>query len=416
MCGGCISRPSWNRRAFLRTLSSCGAALALMGSQAPSVAASTDDISDRGKSRSLFADGTRATPWLNFSMPDLRRIILAGCINGVPAQVMLDTGAGSFAISQAFAARLKMPTSDRFQVAGLTHEAHGLHLGGVQVAFANMRLDVPIAAVFDFSDLAAATHQTVDAILGRDLFESAVVDIDFERTRLQIRDPQGQTMAEHATEVPLRHGAFGLRELPISIEGHAPIQALLDLGADRPIYISPAYAKDQNLLAGRRLSTAMSTGIDGAGISQLAVVDRLKVGHAIFRELPMEVPARWAQRVPAVVGIPIFRRFRLVLDFPHDRLGLVPSRLIAQPFRKDRVGIGAVRVGDHLMIVHVASGSPAEAAALRVGDEIVAIDGRRLNAEFFEHYTQQGSRPAGTQVHFELSTGAEIAITLADYF
>jgi predicted metalloprotease with PDZ domain len=66
--------------------------------------------------------------------------------------------------------------------------------------------------------------------------------------------------------------------------------------------------------------------------------------------------------------------------------------------------------------MHVASGSPAELAGLRVGDEVIAINGEMLGPEYFKNHPSEGTKPVGTVSVLTLSTGSKVKVVLADYF
>ncbi len=165
---------------------------------------------------------------------------------------------------------------------------------------------------------------------------------------------------------------------------------------DRPLIVAPAYAADRKILADKRISTTLSSGVAGVEEGRVAVLTELSIGGILFPQVPFEVPGGWTFENPAIIGMPVIRRMRMVIDFPHDRIRAVPdARLILQPFRKDRSGLGAMRLPDRLRIVHVAEGSPAAAAGLHAGDEIIAIDDHALDADYFRKHPRDGSRPAG---------------------
>jgi hypothetical protein len=364
-----------------------------------------------------FHDATSTTPWLPFHMPNLRRIVLPGKINGAAANIILDSGVGTFVIDEALAARLHLRKTGAARAVGITDTAGGTRVSGLTVDFGAMTLTIADAAAYDLRALSSAMYQPIDALLGRDVFEALYVDLDFANTRLRFCTPGQAEPIPNAAKIALTRSAFGLRTLPVSVAGQPAIPATFDLGADRALYLSADYVAERGLLADRKWSTALSAGVDGASVSRVVVMDRVRVGPYVFRRVPVEIPATWAHRVPAFVGFPIFRRLRLAVDFPNECLFAANDpQLTPQPFRKDRAGFGARRMGDHLEVVYVADGSPAAEAGLSVGDEIVAINGHKLNARYFAHFRQNGSQPAGTHFDFTLATGARRRITLADYY
>jgi len=81
--------------------------------------------------------------------------------------------------------------------------------------------------------------------------------------------------------------------------------------------------------------------------------------------------------VHGLLGYSFMRRFRLVIDYPHQVLWLesVPHTYDERPYEYTHVGIQLERRGTALSVVGIASGSPAALAGIKRADEIVAIDG-----------------------------------------
>jgi hypothetical protein len=364
-----------------------------------------------------FERGAKATSWLKFEMPDFRRVIIAGRINGLPAQFLLDSGVGGLVIDKDFAAALKLRSVGGITGVSLMGRAHGEVVEGVLIAFDNLTIHTPSASIYDLTPFIGVLNEPVAALLGRDVFDSLIVDIDFENQRLAFRDRHYKGGLPGGMELPLSRDSLGLRGLPVSIEGRPTIQATCDFGSDRPLSLSPAYVSEQQLLANKRSSTAMTAGATGLEVGQVAVVSDVAVGQIIFHDVPIEVPNAWIFEDQAIIGVPILRRMRMTVDFPHDRVSVLPNHSAAKlPFRKDRSGLGAKRLADRLQIVHVAAHSPAEAAALRVGDEIIAINDEKLDPEYFKKHPRDGSGPAGTNLYLTLANGSKVTLTLADYF
>jgi hypothetical protein len=373
---------------------------------------------DQGQETSFTFDGSaKSTGWLDFDMPDNRHIVLAAELNGVSVEILLDSGVGGLVLDKEISDKLGLKARHAFTGIGVTGTAQGAVAQGVIIALGNLTVRAPQTTIFDLSRISAVAGRPIVAIVGRDLLGPLIVDIDFPHKRLAFHDGRDGLEPQGGTTVPLTRGSFSLREIPIAIEGHDPIQAIFDLGSDTPIYLSPAYVARVDLLSGKRTSTSLSAGVEGTQENEVAVVEKVKIGDTLLYAVPIEVPQKWEQQAFAFVGLPVFRRFRLIIDYGHDRLTIVPDRdTVSEAFRKDRSGIGAIPSDNHLTITHIAAGSPAEAAGLRVGDEITAINGRKIDAEYIRSKPREGSKPAGTKFNLTLKDGKDVSFVLADYF
>jgi membrane-associated protease RseP (regulator of RpoE activity) len=155
----------------------------------------------------------------------------------------------------------------------------------------------------------------------------------------------------------------------------------------------------------------------------VATLKSIAVAGIPMTAVPSEFPdaadnAMNSDQTAGNLGLPIFSRFRLITDYPHNALWLIPDTSeLAQPFGKNRSGLLGFPAVDRMKVLFVAPGSPAEKAGWKEGSEIVAVDGHRIDADFAasvqSHWSQQ---PAGTVVTLTLADGTTQQLILADYY
>jgi predicted aspartyl protease len=361
--------------------------------------------------------GDDSANWLPFSIPDGRHIVMSASINGIDSELMIDSGASDFALSSSFATQLGLVTTGHVIASGVTGRSMGRVVQSPLISIGGITIRPAVTNVFDFEQLSALAGRPITAVIGRDLFRRFVVDIDFGNSRIAFHSGRIAERALMAHQLSLLQQGHGNRSIPISIGGREPIQAIFDLGSDTALYLSPDYAKRQELLHGKRQSTSLSAGVEGTEQNTVAVLDQIDLAGSVLKNVPVEIPQRWANPVPAVVGLPILQRFRLVIDFSDGHVSFIPNeRTIDLPFRKDRSGIGAQRLGNSLRVVFVVPGSPAEAAGLKRGDTIISINGKPLDDEYFKARPHEGSKQSGTLLRLTLGNGSIIELRLADYY
>jgi predicted aspartyl protease len=116
--------------------------------------------------------------------------------------------------------------------------------------------------------------------------------------------------------------------VPVSINGHAPVDLILDTGATLTC-IDTAFAR-QLALPERRMAIGMAVGIGAAGRVRLHAVDSLRVGNAVARKLTVCAMDLRALRplgrdVHGLLGLNVLRNFRVTLDFKRQVLRLAPA-------------------------------------------------------------------------------------------
>jgi len=332
----------------------------------------------------------------------------------VPA--VLDSGSVSICIDSEFAAEVGLTPSSPTKAAGLTADVAVAWVALPAVSVGGRTIRDSTAMAIDLAVISGAMSRRIYLVLGQDFFRDAILSIDFAAQTLEFRPPSAPFEPGLWLQ-DLRVSPHGRLYTRASVEGRPPVDAMYDLENNAPVTASPAFAAASGLLLHRPVSKVASVGGEGMSISSIATLKSITVAGRVLREVPVEIPIQWNQAAPIVIGSPVWRRFENVIDLPHRRLGLKPNATgFDRPFAKDRSGIGAQRLSDRLRIVFVAPGSPAEAAKLSIGDEVIAIDGVPISPEFYARRPRPGAETAGTLETLTLSAGRTVEIRLKDYF
>jgi hypothetical protein len=361
-----------------------------------------------------FDAGRTDSGWLDFELFSQRRLFVPASIKGRPVVAMLDSGAEVTVVDRAFAQSIGLTGEGGVTAVGTGGEETVAMARGVDIRLGGATLNGLTVAIMDLAPIAQALGRPVPVLLGKEMMNQAIADIDFPARRIRLIAPEVFTPAKDAVMLPLTP-INGLRALPIALEGGAPVLAMFDLGNGSPLAVYPGYAAEARLKEGRRSSSAMSGGVGGAAPAQLVSLKMISIGGHVFENVPTTLRGGggvWARdEAAANVGLPIFSRFRLMIDFGADRLFLSPGPDMKSPLPRDRSGLNTVVRDGKRVVRFVAPGSPAAAGAWKAGDLIVDIDGRGLDPE--NHW---GEGAAGRTVALTLEGGERRSLTLADYF
>jgi membrane-associated protease RseP (regulator of RpoE activity) len=145
--------------------------------------------------------------------------------------------------------------------------------------------------------------------------------------------------------------------------------------------VTPAFAEEQELLRGH----AHSQRLSGRFTETVVSVDHLSFAGIDFPQTPIalipdsEVPPA---SIAGGVGLPLLSKFRLIIDYSHNRLYAIPDdAAIKNPIEKDRIGLVLDKKSmDTFTVAFVAPNSPAEAAGFKKGEKITLIDGKPLTS------------------------------------
>jgi hypothetical protein len=268
----------------------------------------------------------RPTIWIRFEPRLGDQVYLPVRLDGHPITALLDSGASQSVIDTAYAASIGLKGHGAFANNGANGRETSGHIDGTRLEVGDLTLRRLTLATLD---LGTTLGPSRPMILGEEIFNQAVVDIDFARRRVAFRDPTHFIAPRGAIEVPLiRDG--DLRLVPASIEGGPPALFEFDLGAAGTVVLSPAYARGAHLLDGRPTSQGTIFGVGGNGTETRAVLRELTFAGIGFGGIDAHFPQTWpsgtfSDRVKGVLGAMVLSRFHLIVDYPHDRLYAFPN-------------------------------------------------------------------------------------------
>ncbi|MCR5875105.1 aspartyl protease family protein [Phenylobacterium sp. J426] len=285
--------------------------------------------------RTVF-DAEPSTPWIPLPR-DARLIEIEGRAAGHPVRIVVDSGAQFSAIDRTLAQALELP-----QAATLPMLAYGVsgqpsltHTVRFDLALEGLAVQGMRAAVLDIAGLAAATGREFHMLLGRDVLRELVLEADFPRDRVRFHRPEAYRPPPDARPVALKL-VGGAPMTPVSVEGSAPVDVLVDTGASGVLALSTEAARSAGLLApGRRVDSAHSVSLGGISLDQLVRAETVEAAGLTLRGVDVQIYAPSAKGAipPGLLGSGLFRRYRMALDLDGGRLFLIPAAasLVREP-------------------------------------------------------------------------------------
>ena len=345
------------------------------------------------------------------------RIFLNGRVNGTETPMILDSGAGVTTIDRNFARQIGLKKGIPLTAQGVGGRTQGELVQDVTIEVGNLKLSGVSVAVLDLDPIEKAIGRPMPVILGHELFMNSVVGLDFDDRLLTLSPASGFSAPAGATEVRLKHEGT-LHFLPISVDGHAPVEAALDLGNGGALSLSREYQDSVPDLAKLHYAVGLSGGVGGLHETKRVSMPSVEIAGFTFNDVPADLGSvpEGPYKGRANAGIQLFKPFYLTLDLGHDRLWLKRTPK-APVFTKDRAGMFVVLEDDHFNVLHVTPGSPAEKAGFKKGDKLTSIGGEQVGAGFYASKEANWSRlPAGTKVAVTKADGQTVTLTLADYY
>lgn len=247
------------------------------------------------------------------------RPFLAITINGERATALLDSAAEMTMLDDDFADRLGLAATGGATAHGSGAQAMAARFADhVAIVAAGTTLDQRVA-ILDLGEVSSRLlGRNVDMLLGRELFDSARLRIDYRAGTIERFDG-----APGGVRLPLGEHR-GIPTVPASVEGQEPVQAVFDTGNGTQVLIGRAYAERIGLTAPERIVERRSGGgLGGARDRDIVVLRELSVAGRTFRDVRAAIdPGATASDLN--FGTAILRHFRVVTDFPNRSIWLEP--------------------------------------------------------------------------------------------
>jgi predicted aspartyl protease len=344
------------------------------------------------------------------------RLVIPVTVNGHRTEAMLDTGASLTTLDRAYARSIGLPEGFRIDGKGTGGTVQAELVSGVNLVVGATQLKNMSIGVMDLSAITHGLGRSMTVVLGRDFFNSAVISIDWAESALQIHAPAAFAASGNSVALTLtRKGPFNT--IPVSVAGGTPIEALFDLGSDGALDLPRSYWGTRPELANLRWAEMRRGGVGGLTPARGVTMPEVSLAGRKFKSVPTLLSDAGNDDDPtqmANVGIQFLKQFKVDLDLGRDRVFLAP-RIDPPGFDRDRSGARFDLVGDRLKAAFVSPHGPAAQAGLKTGDEIVAVDGLKVGADFYQHRDWTRG-PGGQTVTLERVDGSIVKIALADYF
>jgi predicted aspartyl protease len=247
----------------------------------------------------------------------------------------------------------------------------------------------------DFVSLEKVLGIPVHGVIGHEFFKLNPVKIDYDRNIITFYKSSA-----------LKRRPFGFKKLKIEINNSKPYirsvvhqsdgstlhaKLLIDTGANHSLLLNPE-TTDDIFIPEEVLESDLGTSLGGDLSGVIARVPKLRIGSLSFKKLTASYPdaTDFSDIIietgrQGAIGSDILSRTKLIFDYPRERLYYRRGEKYRAPFEFDMSGITLrmLPTSDKRFYVHqLREGSPADKAGVRLGDEIISVNG--IPIEFWE--------------------------------
>lgn len=310
--------------------------------------------------------------------------------NSRPLSFVFDTGDKVAIVDLARAKELGLDLHGQVHVGG----AGSGQLAGSQVRDANWTLpglegfSQPVVLALPFDRLASRFGHDFDGIIGGDFIKKFVVEIDYQARVLRLHDRDAFTYSGAGESIPIRFTSQGypIVETEVTPIGGTPVKTacVLDIGSGSSLALHSPFVTQHRLLDAN-LQTIRAIGAGGAGgqtVGRIGRVSELKIGKF---KIPNPTVLFSQDKAGALanpslggnIGQQIASKFRVFLDYAHERIILEPASTFSEPFERAHSGMALVAEGPDFTIfrvMDVLEDSPASEIGLQKDDLLLKVN------------------------------------------
>jgi predicted aspartyl protease len=304
-----------------------------------------------------------------------------------PLNFIFDTGAGGTIISARTAASLGIVGDETVSREGATGIAEIIRSTDHIVDVGELRFKDVTLGIAELDHIEKRFGMPIDGVIGWEILSQYAVRVNYDTMRIEIYDNNKFDYDFGDSGYPLEvQGTTIFTNVTVTFKSGNTFtgKVLVDTGSGGTINFNTPFTEENDLLAGmdtyyERETTSLSTERSHVYTTMLA---NLNIGHYEFYALPANIAIAetgalsWSGPM-GILGNEVLKRFNMFIDLQQKRMSLEPNRLYHEMFEVNCSGLESVTddTFQKVIVDHVYAGSPAHEAGLKVGDEIVQING-----------------------------------------
>jgi hypothetical protein len=354
-------------------------------------------------------------------------IIIPVKINdSTPLNFILDSGVRNTLVTRLnFTDSLNLNSANKIEIRGLGtgYEVEALHSSGNTMYMPGIKGDNHQVYVLmeDIFNLSQRMGMPVHGIIGYDIFKNFIVKINYSSQVLTLYRPDVKLKKKRKAE-----------EFPLFIEGTKAyvygnvrqqngdtlkVKLVLDTGASHALSLYLP-TNEKLALPTKVMEAYLGRGLGGDIHGKIGRVDAFSLGRYELTDLPTSFPDEEAIKHALNIanrngnlGSEILNRFTVVVDYPNNKLTLIPNSKFKKPFNYNLAGFEVTTPlpGTNLYIVsNVIDNTPAKLVGLEPGDQILYINGAECkNMKLSELLDMMDSKP-GRKIKLRLKRDQKV--------
>lgn len=262
----------------------------------------------------------------------------------------------------------------------------------------------------------------VHGILGYDIFNHFVVEINYDRNFLVFHDPlqyKYKKQKRNETRLPLyisKSKTYINVEIVQNDGNKIKTKLLLDTGASHSLWLN-IQSHPLLKIPEKTIRNYLGSGLNGDIYGRIGRLQQLQIGKNILKDVIISYPdsiaivnALGLDERNGSMGGEILKRFNIVMDYDNKLISLRKNDFFDFEFNYNMSGIEIIAPFpgvNYYKIYQIREGSPAEKAGLKVGDEIFAVNNKPADKLSLNEITDLFRKKKGKKIKLIVYRGDE---------
>ncbi|MBK9661429.1 MAG: aspartyl protease family protein [Chitinophagaceae bacterium] len=294
---------------------------------------------------------------------------------------ILDTGSSGISLDSTTADYLGLkPTPTERTIRGIAGIRKVSFLFNQRLHFPGLSVDSLNFHINDYGILTAVYGERIDGIIGYSILSRYIVKLDYDSMKLTfctpgtIRYPRGGYLLKPTINQLMA------QQLRVRDETAVTSRFLYDMGAGVCMLLTKDFVADSSFIDKKKKRWIKEgEGLGGKIDMELMVMREVKLGPYRFRSVPVyifddENNVTSYPYMGGLIGNDILRRFNVILNYARNDIYITPNTHYGDSFDYSYSGVELYFLQGLIIVGDVAKGSPAEAAGIKEGDEVIAIN------------------------------------------
>lgn len=308
--------------------------------------------------------------------------------NSRPLNFVYDTGAGSTVIDSRLVPGIELLglRKKEVEVTGNGGSIDAQHFFGNKISIGDLNLNDIKVVIVPMDNLRRKYFKGIDGVIGNDLTEKYVIDINYDSMLLSFYDPEGYIYTGSGERIEMAKKSDGrfFIKTSLTLKNYQLIDGLflVDCGA---INNRIEYRTVKKHKIDPQREDYYESNLYGISqqLTQLKVVrtEFLIIGSVEFTNFPILLKPNDKKNRKRIGGIGnnVFKRFNMVIDYPHSQFYLAPNKLFDSSYGINCSGFELIYTEDKQFLVVDNIISEDMLPDLTPGDTLTSINQKAVN-------------------------------------